>query len=73
MDYSKMTDKDWKYPPTSGDLAVSEDPKHVMHWEEYGNPKGEPVIFILFSHNRSATLAKCKNSLWSASILVRCY
>jgi proline iminopeptidase len=46
MDYSKMTDADWKYPPTSGDLTVSEDPKHVMHWEEYGNPNGEPVIFI---------------------------
>ena len=50
MEFTKMQDADWKYPPSqpyvSGNLTVSENPKHIMHWEEYGNPKGEPVIFI---------------------------
>lgn len=46
MPYSKMDSGDWKYPATAGDLVVSENPKHTMHWEEYGNPEGEPVIFM---------------------------
>jgi len=50
MTYSKMTDEHWKYPALearrTGDLTVSESPLHVMHWQEYGNPQGEPVIFI---------------------------
>ena len=31
-------------PNKSGDLMVSA--THSIHWEEYGNPKGEPVIFL---------------------------
>jgi proline iminopeptidase len=27
-------------------LLVSDDPEHKIHWAEYGNPKGEPVLFI---------------------------
>lgn len=50
MAYSKMTDADWKYPASEarvqGYLSVSESPLHTMHWAEYGNPDGEPVIFL---------------------------
>jgi proline iminopeptidase len=37
-----------RYPPIepnlSGYLAVSE--KHTLYWEECGNPKGKPIIFL---------------------------
>src|SRR5437868_2951562 len=50
LEYSKIKDEEWKRPPgeatDSGNLVVSENPKHVMHWKEFGNPKGEPMIFI---------------------------
>lgn len=50
MNFSKMTDGDWKYaqPKESahGLLAVSKNPQHDIHWTEYGNPAGEPVILI---------------------------
>lgn len=51
MAYSKMdVEKDWKYPATEPSdewkLTVSTNPRHDIHWEEYGNPEGEPVIFI---------------------------
>lgn len=50
MAYSKMTDSDWKYPPSEpreeGGLLLCEQPRHVMHWAEYGNPQGEPVIVL---------------------------
>ena len=45
-----MTDAEWKYPAAaanaSGHLRVSEHPLHEIYWAEYGNPAGEPVIFI---------------------------
>lgn len=49
--YSKMDmEKDWKYPQPplnkSGMLRVSTQPPHEIAWEEYGNPKGEPVMFL---------------------------
>ncbi len=44
---SKITDQ-WSYPQAqpnrSGLLAVS--PGHKLYWEEYGNPDGEPVMFL---------------------------
>lgn len=47
---SKITESDWKYPQgkanASGHLVVSDNPKHEMYWEEYGNPKGEPVLVV---------------------------
>lgn len=47
---SKISDSDWKYPlkkaNREGLLQVDTDPDHKLHWEEYGNPKGEPVMFI---------------------------
>ncbi len=40
----------WKYPPstphTHGYLKVSEQPLHEIYWEEHGNPKGDPVMFL---------------------------
>lgn len=41
----------WKYPPSTpntppGYLKVSEQPPHEIYWEEHGNPKGDPVIFL---------------------------
>jgi proline iminopeptidase len=47
---SQITDADWKYPlkkcNRSGLLQVDDNPPHKIHWEEYGNPKGEPVMFL---------------------------
>jgi proline iminopeptidase len=47
---SKITDNDWKYPAISpnaeGQLDVSASPPHSLYWAEYGNPAGEPVIFV---------------------------
>lgn len=41
---------DWKYPEAiandSGKLAVDDSPVHRLYWEEYGNPAGEPVVFL---------------------------
>lgn len=48
--YSVAEDKDWKYstPDTlvaDGWLSV-QGGAHHLYWHEYGNPKGEPVLFI---------------------------
>lgn len=47
---SKAEETDWKYaqssPNNSGMLKVDDNPPHTLHWEEYGNPKGEPVMFL---------------------------
>jgi proline iminopeptidase len=47
---SKMSDAEWRYPqPTlraSGMLRVSLSPQHDVGWQEYGNPDGEPVMFV---------------------------
>jgi proline iminopeptidase len=47
---SKMTDSEWRYPQPplrgAGHLLVSEAPRHEVYWEEYGNPAGEPVLFV---------------------------
>src|SRR3569623_709767 len=46
---SAITDE-WKYPAAepnrSGLLPVDSDPDHKLYWEEYGNPAGEPVMFL---------------------------
>lgn len=47
---SKITESDWKYPAAKanreGELQVCDDPPHKVHWEEYGNPQGEPVMVV---------------------------
>jgi proline iminopeptidase len=47
---SSISDSDWKYPQKkankTGHLQVDTDPAHKIYWEEYGNPKGEPVMFL---------------------------
>ena len=46
---SAITDE-WEYPAAdprqSGLLQVDSDPDHRLYWEEYGNPAGEPVMFL---------------------------
>ncbi len=46
---SKVVDE-WRYPLVdpnrTGYLQVDEAPDHRLYWEEYGNPQGEPVIFL---------------------------
>lgn len=46
---SKVTDE-WAYPLVaanrSGLVQVDADPDHRLYWEEYGNPDGEPVMFL---------------------------
>lgn len=46
---SKVSDQ-WSYPQrdarASGMLPVDRDPDHTLYWEEYGNPDGEPVMFL---------------------------
>lgn len=46
---SAITDE-WKYPAVdpcrSGLLQVDTAPAHQLYWEEYGNPAGEPVMFL---------------------------
>src|SRR4051812_44502431 len=48
--FSKMSDADWRYPQpalqASGRLTVSTSPRHDVYWAEYGNPAGEPVLFV---------------------------
>ncbi len=47
---SSITDRDWRYPlkkcNREGLLQVDTNPPHKIHWEEYGNPQGEPVMFL---------------------------
>jgi len=47
---SSISDSDWKYPQKkpnkTGHLQVDTDPAHKIYWQEYGNPKGEPVMFL---------------------------
>src|SRR3569623_2896808 len=46
---SAITDE-WKYPAAEPNrsvlLQVDSDPDHKLYWEEYGNPAGEPVMFL---------------------------
>lgn len=46
---SKVSDE-WSYPQqearASGLLPVDREPDHTLYWEEYGNPDGEPVMFL---------------------------
>ena len=48
MPTSKVTDSDWKYPlnPANRRGTVAVDEIHTIAWEEYGNPAGEPVLFL---------------------------
>jgi proline iminopeptidase len=55
MDFSKLqaaskVTSEWKYPLAaahrSGLLQVDQAPDHKLYWEEYGNPLGEPVMFL---------------------------
>jgi proline iminopeptidase len=47
---STVTEKDWKYQQpvqcSNGWLQPSVVTLHKIYWEEYGNPKGEPVMFV---------------------------
>jgi len=47
---SKLESHEWRYPMpgllSSGPLRVSESPRHDVYYEEYGNPRGEPVMFV---------------------------
>jgi len=47
---SKATEADWRYgksvPNLSGHLDVASPAGHKIYWEEHGNPKGEPVLFV---------------------------
>lgn len=47
---SKVTEADWKYPlkpfNRNGTVQVDTNPPHTLYWEEYGNPDGEPVMFL---------------------------
>lgn len=47
---SSITDSDWKYPlkkpNKTGHLQVDDNPPHKIYWAEYGNPNGEPVMFL---------------------------
>lgn len=47
-EYSAAEESDWKYPEpdelvADGFMEVGE---HKIYWHEYGNPNGQPVIFI---------------------------
>jgi len=55
MDFSKLQTaskvaSEWKYPLVAanrtGLLPVDQAPDHTLYWEEYGNPDGEPVMFL---------------------------
>ncbi|KTE33493.1 MULTISPECIES: prolyl aminopeptidase [unclassified Sphingopyxis] len=55
MDFSRLETSSkighgWVHPATpalrTGHLAVDSDPDHRLYWEEYGNPAGEPVMFL---------------------------
>ena len=55
MDFSRLQTSskigdDWVYPQPPclnfGWLEVDVDPAHRIYWEEYGNPAGEPVMFL---------------------------
>jgi proline iminopeptidase len=55
MDFSELqvTSKvtgEWKHPQSpanrTGLLQVDSAPDHTLYWEEYGNPDGEPVMFL---------------------------
>lgn len=47
---SKITPQEIKYPEVKarrcGYMNVSKSPGHTIYWEEYGNPKGEPVMVL---------------------------
>lgn len=50
MKSSKVTESDWRYPAAKpnreGAVKVGSNPDHTLYWAEYGNPEGEPVIFL---------------------------
>jgi proline iminopeptidase len=50
MGSSKTEEKDWKYPLPDKANAEGYLPArrshHRIYWHEYGNPKGEPVLFV---------------------------
>jgi proline iminopeptidase len=55
MDFSRLETSSkigdgWVHPATpalrTGHLPVDSDPDHRLYWEEYGNPAGEPVMFL---------------------------
>ena len=47
---SSVNENDWPYADTEaydkGHLEVSSLPLHHIYWETYGNPEGEPVLFV---------------------------
>ena len=47
---SSRADTEWKYPlapaRSEGHVQVDQDPDHRLYWAEYGNPQGEPVLYL---------------------------
>ena len=50
LQHSSKIGDEWRYPPATarseGLLQVAHAPDHHLHWEEYGNPAGEPVVVL---------------------------
>ena len=50
MKSSKVTEADWRYPAAKanreGMVKVDSNPGHTLYWAEFGNPDGEPVMFL---------------------------
>lgn len=52
MDVSYMQESDYAHPKlgdtpnAEGMLRVSTNPAHDIHWEEWGNPSGEPLVIV---------------------------
>ncbi len=55
IDFSKLQARskvkdEWAYPLApanrTGLVQVDREPDHKLYWEEYGNPDGEPVMFL---------------------------
>lgn len=47
---SSRVSTEWKYPQATphreGHVQVDRDPDHRIYWAEYGNPQGEPVLYL---------------------------
>ena len=53
MDFSRLQQTsrivdEWSYPQPAANRSghVQADGRHRLYWEDYGNPAGEPVMFL---------------------------
>lgn len=50
LQQSSRASLEWKYPLAKplrdGQVQVDQDPDHRLYWAAYGNPQGEPVIYL---------------------------